>query len=157
MQNIENTKCTEDNMDFKSFIGEVAEYAFDKTYCEFESYVERIKIFKNEEYRRHKTEMLGIFTLNEAVAIISLFQSYPSMTPLNNNKDVLIWEVEDGITYDFLVERFDINKDRILEKLKKLTEEQSATVIVMAIEFWISTYETTCNENDVIKEIFMVN
>lgn len=157
MQNTVNTKGNEDSIGFESFIENVAEYATEQPYYGFESEAERMKIFQNEEYRKRKAELSGVFTLNEAVAIISLFKIYPSLTPLNNNKDTLIWAVEDGITYDLLVERFDIDKDRILEKLKKLTEEQSATVIIMAIEFWISACEDSWVDNDVIKQIFMEN
>lgn len=83
----------------------------------------------------YKSELSGLFTFNEAITIASLFQRYPSWKPLTNNKGILILKVEDGIKYNFLVERFDIDKNRILEKLKKLTEEQSATVIIMAVEF----------------------
>lgn len=152
-----DAKGYENSMSFKAYIEWIAENSRELLNYEFESKEDLMKFFKNEEYRKHKAELSAVFTLNEAIAVISLFQIYPSLTPVRNHKDILIWEVEDGIKYNFLLERFDIDEDRMLEKLKKLTEEQSATAIIMAIEVWISTCETTCVGNDVIKEIFMVN
>ena len=69
---------------------------------------------------------------------------------LLDDKCVLKAHIEDGIYYEGLDELYEVNKDKLLEKIENLTETQSFAVIRMAIEF-LYTRHSLDQDDDVIR------
>lgn len=102
-------------------------------------------------YRITKKELSGIFELNEAYLIIQSFNGCLYI-PKFEDKEVLRLEIEDAIFYEKLDELFEVNKDKLLKKIDKLTEAQSFAVIRMAFE--ALNNEENKNFDELVKETF---
>lgn len=98
-----------------------------------------------------KKELSGIFELNEAYLIIQSFNGCLYI-PKFEDKEVLRLEIEDAIFYEKLDELFEVNKDKLLQKINKLTEAQSFAVIRMVFE--ALNNEENKNFDELVKEIF---
>ncbi len=104
----------------------------------------------NELYQQIKEQVSGIFTLNEASLIVSAFNGCDYTQQLDD-RFVLKVQIEDAIEYEQLDTYYEVNKDKLLAKIKTLTEYQCFAVIVMIVEFWCTSSNDSDND---IKRIF---
>lgn len=125
------------------------EFPIEDMDCDIEFKAKNMIIFCNMIYQQLKKGIEGIFTLNEAWLIIATFNGY-MYTPQLDDKCVLKAHIEDGIYYEGLDELYEVNKDKLLEKIENLTETQSFAVIRMAIEF-LYTRHSLDQDDDVIR------
>lgn len=105
----------------------------------------------NRLYQNQKEELKGMFTLSEAYLIIAKFNGF-IYTPWNNDKEVLLRMVEGGVSYEGLDELYGEENKKLFEKLQKLNEFASFTLIRMAFEFW--ERKSVFGGEELLKEIF---
>lgn len=134
---------------YGDFFKALDEFPIEDRDCDIEFKAENMIVFANKIYQQSKKEIEGIFTLNEAWLIIATFNGY-LYTPQLDDKCVLKAHIEDGIYYEGLDELYEVNKDKLLEKIENLTESQSFAVIRMAIEF-LYTCHPLDQEDDLIR------
>lgn len=79
-------------------------------------------------------EVSGIFTEPELKLIIDVFNGH-SLTPAMAGQE-LWWSVTEGIKYDSLDAKWEIEKEAMQEKIDKLTIFQKACIEVWANGFW---------------------
>lgn len=113
--------------------------------------VDEMLVILDKIYKTTKKEVKGIFDLSEAYVIIQTFNGY-LYNPEMQDKLSLLLNVEDGIFYEGLTESFGADRDKILQKIDKLTEAQSFAVIRMAFE--ALNNEENKNFDELVKEIF---
>lgn len=119
--------------------------------CDNKYKANQIIISLNRLYQNQKKELKGMFTLSEAYLLISTFNGF-MYTPWNNDKEVLLRMLDGGISYEGLDELYDVDSEKMFEKLQKLNEFESFTVIRMAFEFW--ERKSVFGGEELLKEIF---
>jgi hypothetical protein len=119
--------------------------------CDNKYKTNQMVISLNRLYQNQKREIKGMFTLSEAYLLISIFNGC-MYTPWNNDKEVLLMMLEDGTSYEGLDELYDVDSEKMFEKLQKLNEFESFTVIRMAFEFW--ERNSILGGEELLKEIF---
>ena len=115
--------------------------------------VDEMLVILDKIYKTTKKEVKGIFDLSEAYVIIQSFNGY-LYNPEIQDKSSLLLNVEDAIFYEKLDELFEVNKEKLFQKIYKLTEAQSFAVIRMAFE--ALNNEENKDFGDIVKEIFEI-
>lgn len=126
-------------------------FPYEKTGIPLNYKVDEMLVILHKIYNTTKKEVKGIFDLSEAYVVIQSFNGY-LYNPETQDKLSLLLNVEDGIFYEGLTKSFGADRDKILEKIDKLTEAQSFAVIRMAFE--ALNNEENKNFDELVKEIF---
>lgn len=117
--------------------------------------INEMLVILNKIYTITKSEVAGVFNFNEALLIIQTFNGYgySEETP---DKFSLLANVEDSIFLNGYDEEFNVDKNKLLEKLNKLTQGQSFAVIRMAFEVLYNERNKPLSNNfeELVKEIF---
>ncbi|MBZ9689376.1 hypothetical protein G9F72_024060 [Clostridium estertheticum] len=102
--------------------------------CDYKN--EQMVLSLNRLYQNQKGQLKGLFTLGEANLLISAFNGF-MYTPWNDDKGVLLRMVEDVINYEYCSgDIYDVDKDKLFQKIHKLNSFDCFVVIRMAFEFW---------------------
>jgi hypothetical protein len=102
----------------------------------------------NEIYQQLKGEIAGKFTFNEAMLIVSEFKGLFYEQELDDKR--LLKVMIDSAIYELLDMYYEVDKDKLLEKVKTLNEYQCFAVIMMTIEYWCISYDI----NNDLKRLF---
>lgn len=151
-----NRNDCEDSKFYKNFFKAIDEFPINQFDNDLDYKIQRMVVIANKIYQNLKKELAGIFTLNEALLIIAVFNGH-IYTPELSDKTVIIMEIEDAIEYSRYDELYDVDKEELLAKLEKLTETQSFVVIGMVNEYWSFNAKHTDNHDKYIRRIFMIN
>jgi hypothetical protein len=117
------------------------------------SKTEEIIIVLNRLYQNEKEQLKGLFTLGEANLLITAFNGF-IYTPWNDDKGVLLRMVDGTMTCEYTPDDYYfVDREKVFDKLHKLTTFQSFVVIRMAIEFWM-TKKGVFEGEQVLREIF---
>lgn len=141
---------------YRNFFKAIDEFPINQFDNDLDYKIQRMVVIVNKIYQNLKKELAGIFTLNEALLIIAVFNGH-IYTPELSDKIVLIMEIEDSIEYSRYDELYDVDKEKLLEKLEKLTETQSFVVIGMVNEYCNFNAKHPYNHDKDIRKIFMIN
>lgn len=102
-----------------------------------------------------KTKLVNYFTIEEAKLICSITNGYLYQSNLAP-KMCVIGNTEDGIKYENLDIEYNVDKKIILDKLHRLTEFESFTVLTMGFEFWGTPDDRYEDFIGTIKRIFQI-
>lgn len=84
-------------------------------------------------YLRTKKKLSGLFNLKEALFIVAVLNSHLYNSNISD-KSALISQIEGSIIYDGIDTIMGIDGEKVLEKIKGLTEFQCFTIIKQARE-----------------------
>lgn len=118
--------------------------------CEVIKLQEIIK-FAYSVYQQEKNELKNYFEENEVSFILDTFNGYMLGDNFSYCKDRLIFNISDSIEYRKADEKYGIDKDRVINKIKTLTNNQAVVLILMIQEYWQSEEDKTIK---LMKEIF---
>jgi hypothetical protein len=99
-----------------------------------------------------KDELKNYFTKEEALMLISLFNS-TYLSNFSSAKEKLISEVRAAIYYEPINDVYNIDGEKLINKLEKLTEFQAFTVLSMIEEAY---FQGKASDTE-IRKIFNIN
>ena len=102
-----------------------------------EEKVKNMIIMLNNLYKNTKTQLAKYFTINEAAMIVECAGEYtlvPTMR-VSSYKELLLNQVKRGIEKYNSHQKYQVDEDILINKLKQLTEFECFTVIKMADEW----------------------
>ena len=99
-------------------------------------------------------ELSDIFTLNECLLIVDIFNGYIHNTSAVSNKLVLQSNIEECIKFEGVDLKWSVDGEALLNKTSKLTEFQSYVIIMSALQSWEDNSKDEANMEDHVKRIF---
>ena len=120
--------------------------------------IDEMLVMVGKIYQTTKAEISGLFELNEAYLIVQAFTGF-AYTAEMEDKPVLLSNVNSVIFYDGLDDMFSVDRDKLLEKLQKLTEAQCFAIIRMTFEIIYSEKNRSkdIDLEELVKGVFGIN
>lgn len=117
--------------------------------------VKGMVIILNDLYKKLKSELSGMFTMEEVMVISVVTVIACSQIKPICNKSALIKSIENKDN-GILEEIYGVDKVKLLSKLEKLTEVQAFIVIEMVYEYQEYRFNHQEDGEEVIRKIFML-
>ncbi|UZT06198.1 hypothetical protein ONV75_16585 [Clostridium sp. LQ25] len=147
-----------DSSTYKIIIDSIGSFVVEKKYIDFLPIMDDCEPLKLNEiikfaydvYCNEKNRLKNYFEENEVILILDVFNGHMGRIS-SFFKESLLYNISDAINYRNLDEEYNVNKDKIINKIASLTYTQSVVLILMTQEFWNSKEDQT---KELMKKIF---
>ncbi|MGV8167511.1 MAG: helix-turn-helix domain-containing protein [Alkaliphilus sp.] len=93
-------------------------------------------------YQHGKNESKGLFTENEAMLIVDVFNATIISTSINP-KDILLVTIKDSCAFFQLDEKWNVNKEKLIDTINNMNTLQAYATIKQTQKYWIEALTST--------------